>query len=89
MMPHAAIGAESPVQDGQVFDGQCSITLTANPAAANHASICSSVMLGVGVISIMGTPYPAGVTENAAGSSNRIPADLNVVLSDHGTQTIR
>ena len=65
-MRYAAIRAELPVQDGQAFDGQCSTTVTFSPATANHASICSSVMLGWGVISIMGTPYPAGVTENAS-----------------------
>lgn len=88
-MRYAAIRAESPVHDEQVFEGQCSTTLTFKPAAANHASICSSVMLGVGVNSIMGTPYPMGVTENAARLVNRIPAVLNVVPSAYGTQTIR
>ena len=37
------------------------------PASLNQASSSVSVMAGVGVVSIMGTPYPSGVTETEDG----------------------
>ena len=76
MRRQAAFAGTLPKQWVQPGTEQRSTTVTFSPAAANHASTCSSVMLDVGVISIMGTPYPPGVTENAGLPSNRIWLDV-------------
>ncbi|MGB5732669.1 MAG: hypothetical protein WBN24_13780, partial [Acidimicrobiia bacterium] len=75
---HAAWGSvwsDGRAHDEHVGTGHRSTTLAAMPASLNQASSSVSVMAGVAVVSIMGTPYPAGVTENeehvSAGSCRR------------------